>query len=368
MRYPFVAALIIAVALAAIAAFVYWRFKKPAVSAAAGGKRAAHTTSARSSATFKSAMTTRLVACIAAFALAFAGIVSAALVAARPAKSADYDSLPSRKDIMLCLDVSGSLCGQNRAIVNVMKDAVKGLEGERIGITVFNVSSMVDVPLTDDYAYLEEKLDELDRYLKYQEMVVFDNYDIGSMLSMTDEDYEIISYYSAGISQGPEEKGSSLVGEGLATALYSLPYLEEQERTRIIVLSTDNEQLDGEMPAVIELPEAAEACMKTGVEVVALFPAGQNDAARRAIGLDPRDPADETELRRAVEATGGAVYNVDSANPARDIVAAIDKVERKGQSSSSGTVHVVYDKPQLFITVLIVIVAACACIRAVTRT
>ena len=352
MRYPFVAALIIAVALAAIAAFVYWRFKKPAVSAAAGGKRAAHTTSARSSATFKSAMTTRLVACIAAFALAFAGIVSAALVAARPAKSADYDSLPSRKDIMLCLDVSGSLCGQNRAIVNVMKDAVKGLEGE----------------LTDDYAYLEEKLDELDRYLKYQEMVVFDNYDIGSMLSMTDEDYEIISYYSAGISQGPEEKGSSLVGEGLATALYSLPYLEEQERTRIIVLSTDNEQLDGEMPAVIELPEAAEACMKTGVEVVALFPAGQNDAARRAIGLDPRDPADETELRRAVEATGGAVYNVDSANPARDIVAAIDKVERKGQSSSSGTVHVVYDKPQLFITVLIVIVAACACIRAVTRT
>ena len=367
MRYPVLAVFIIAVALACVAGFIYWWRKKPAVSATSGGKRAAHTSAARSSAQFKSAMSTRFVACVVAAVLAFAGIISAAVVAGRPSKSADYDTLPSRKDIMLCLDVSGSLCGQNRAIVKVMKEAVKGLEGERIGITVFNVSSMVDVPLTDDYAYLEEKLDELDLYLAYQEMIVFDNYGIVQALNTTEEELEIISYYSQGISQGPEEKGSSLVGEGLATALYSLPYLEEQERTRIIVLSTDNEQLDGEIPAVIDLPEAAESCMKTGVEVVALFPSGQTDAARQAIGLDPRDPADEVNLRQAVEATGGALYDVDSANPARDIVAAIDKVERKGQSSSSGTVHVVYDKPQIFITALILIVAACAVVRAVVR-
>ena len=158
MRYPVLAVFIIAVALACVAGFIYWWRKKPAVSATSGGKRAAHTSAARSSAQFKSAMSTRLIACVVAAALAFAGIISAAVVAGRPSKSADYDTLPSRKDIMLCLDVSGSLCGQNRAIVKVMKEAVKGLEGERIGITVFNVSSMVDVPLTDDYAYLEEKL------------------------------------------------------------------------------------------------------------------------------------------------------------------------------------------------------------------
>ena len=65
------------------------------------------------------------------------------------------------RDIILCMDVSSSVNNLNAELVDTYKEIVSQLQGERFGISVFNTSSYLLVPLTDDYDYILEVLDIL---------------------------------------------------------------------------------------------------------------------------------------------------------------------------------------------------------------
>jgi valyl-tRNA synthetase len=103
-------------------------------------------------------------------------LVGASLAVARPCETFTEEGEEHKRDIFLCLDVSYSIFSQNEMLVSSLKDFVRGLDGERFGISIFNSSSVVYVPMTDDYEYVISMLDELERYFKMQIVEVNDLY------------------------------------------------------------------------------------------------------------------------------------------------------------------------------------------------
>ena len=253
-------------------------------------------------------------------------IVSSLFLIARPYRTDDVYSGVKKRDIILCLDVSYSLYDLNYEITDYLKEVVKGLEGDRIGINIFNTSTVTYVPLTDDYEYCLQKLDELSEYFalqkEYQEKFGDYTYIPDELMDEYKELALKLDYYDAGTLYNSRSKGSSLVGEGLGTALYTFPYLGESDRTRVIIMCTDNE-LNDFKAQIIELDEAAKACAQNGVTVFGIFP-------REEVFYSPEEydyDSCKKEFQDAVESTGGKFYIRTENQAVSEIVKDIQKQE-----------------------------------------
>ena len=81
-------------------------------------------------------------------------------ILARPFKTSKTVKEIHNRDIFLCLDTSGSMYEVDLEVCEKLKDFVKGLKGERFGITIFNCQTVTLVPLTTDYDYVIDVLDQ----------------------------------------------------------------------------------------------------------------------------------------------------------------------------------------------------------------
>ena len=117
-------------------------------------------------------------------------------------------------------------------------------------------------------------------------------------------------------------KGSSLIGEGLASCLYSFPSLGDEERTRAIIMATDNAQENISTP-LVELKEACELCRKNDVTVFAIFP----DRETFNKGNNRDYDADKSDLRNNIAVTGGEYYEQSANLTTEDIVKDIQRQE-----------------------------------------
>ena len=98
-------------------------------------------------------------------------LVSSLVLVARPAKKETVNNGTKKRDIFLCMDVSYSLYELNYELADYLEQVVSELKGDRFGITIFNTSSVVFVPMTDDYDYVVTRLEELKEYFeKKQEL------------------------------------------------------------------------------------------------------------------------------------------------------------------------------------------------------
>ncbi len=295
-----------------------------------GGVKAANTGRIRNSKLYKSLNTRYRVLTVIMLAGIVGSIVASLFLAARPYKTDDVVSGVKKRDIILNLDVSYSLYDLNSEITDYLKGVVAGLQGDRFGINIFNTSSVTYVPLTDDYDYVIERLDELNEYFTWQKEYYEDfvlKYDDFSYMSEEEvERYtelnEMLDYFEAGTLYNNYSKGSSLIGEGLGTALYSFPYLGNSERTRVIIMSTDNE-LNAFGREVLNLQEAANYCKKNNVTVFGIFPSEEKF-------YDPQTynyASCLSEFKSAVELTGGKFYVRTNTQPVSEIVQDIQKQE-----------------------------------------
>lgn len=169
------------------------------------------------------------------------------------------------RDILIGLDISTSECKVNLEFAKKMRKALKNLEGDRIGIVIFNTSPVVYCPLTDDYDYIDECL----KTVEEQSKIVSDN---NGMLpfSIDKEGQESREFWSGGVLANNEEKGSSLVGDGLAGTVFSFPDLKEnKDRTRILLFATDN-AVEG--TETVSLDDACGLCKKYGINFYAYCP------------------------------------------------------------------------------------------------
>ncbi len=250
-------------------------------------------------------------------------IVSSLFLIARPYKVQTIKSGVQKRDIFLCMDVSYSLYELNYELTDYLEQVVSELKGDRFGITIFNTSSVVYVPMTDDYDYVVTRLEELKEYFnlqkEYYDIVGEDEFLNFDSEEEQDRYYDIsakLSYIEAGTLVNNSYRGSSLIGEGLGSCLYSFPSIGDSTRTRVIIFATDNAN-SSMVKEIPELDEAAKLCKKNDVTVFAIFPS--EDA--HYYMYDNDDYAGfQKELTDAVQTTGGELYVQSTEDTVSEIV------------------------------------------------
>jgi hypothetical protein len=260
-------------------------------------------------------------------------LVSAVAAAARPVELTTIRPEQRNRDIMLCLDSSGSMSSADSAVVEVFGLLAKEFDGERLGLTIFDSRAVQVFPLTDDYEYVQEQL----KVAK----AAFDG-DPGS----------------AGFLDGTwSGRGSSLIGDGLASCVSGFPPADaggggtasaanepggadatNTRRSRSVVLATDN-YLSGD--PIFTLEQAGALSQERGVRVYALNP-GDFD-----YGPGPGQPG--ARLRATAEASGGAYYPLDTPDAVSDIVRRVQDTEAAAMQGAPRAV--VSDLPDVPLTV-----------------
>ena len=96
-------------------------------------------------------------------------IAASLLLAARPYKRDTVRDDVNRRDIFLCMDISSSSANGCSKLVKEVEELVQGLNGDQIGISLFNTSSVQYVPVTDDYDFALQRLQELEKYFEAEE-------------------------------------------------------------------------------------------------------------------------------------------------------------------------------------------------------
>lgn len=233
------------------------------------------------------------------FCFALIGVFLAFILLARPIHTEIIDEEKYQRDIILCLDISTSVDEVNMNLIKELKETVKELQGERFGVVIFNTSPVQLIPLTDDYEFVIEQLDTIQKGLEKRLSGVF--------TSFGDDSY-YDQYISAGTLVGNEERGSSLIADGLASCVYDFSELEK-ERTRVVIFATDN---DPQGECYVTLAEAATLCRDNNITVY-------------GIGTELMNGSQEAELRMAVESTGGKFYLEEESGSFKDIVTEIQK-------------------------------------------
>ncbi|MEH0108968.1 VWA domain-containing protein [Tersicoccus sp. MR15.9] len=227
----------------------------------------------------------------AGLALVLGLIVVLGVAAARPASTSALDPQKKNRDIILCMDVSGSMLSFNAEVVDVFERLARGFNGERIGMVIFNSSAVQVFPLTDDYDFVAEQLATA-----------------GKAFDFSSSDIE----FFAGTFTG---SGSSLIGDGLATCVNSFDQ-KGQPRTRSIVLSTDN-RLAGR--PLYTITEAATLAKQAGIRVYGLNPA--------QFGLGTARDRASAQMQQAIESTDGDYYAIDDADAVAQIIARVQSRE-----------------------------------------
>lgn len=261
--------------------------------------------------TYRILCTLLITSCIVAMAVSF-------FLMARPYKKVVTEKEVYSRDIILCLDISYSVDELNLELVENLKDTVSNLKGERFGIVIFNASAVLLSPLTDDYDYIIDTLDQLKESISYR--ISADNFD-GSYDIGDDNWLYLNNYIIDGTLVGADERGSSLIGDGLATSVYDFPDLDEEERTRIIIFSTDN---DLEGTPIVTLNQAADICKK-------------NDVVVFGIGTTQMYDENKAEMESAVAKTGGTFYLQEESGTVQHIV---DEIEKKGKHLVKGKTEI----------------------------
>ncbi len=240
---------------------------------------------------------TRYRALLAAVAASAALLVIASVgLASRPASRELVYPEASNRDIVLCLDVSGSMIDFDAEIVEVFGELASRFDGERISLVVFNASAVTYFPLTSDYDYIRQQLDR-----------------IGEQFAEDDADYFAGTFFG---------DGSSLIGDGLASCTERFDTLEA-DRSRSIILATDNLVVGA---PVFTLAEAGELATSRGIRVYGVNPGDQSSREYLDAFAD--------EFEAVVTDTGGSYYAL--ADPGA-IPSIVDSISAEQAALAQGT-------------------------------
>lgn len=218
--------------------------------------------------------------------------VSLLFAAARPVT--ERVSIPEQlnRDIILCLDVSGSMLETDEAVVGVFAKLVDSFKGERIGLTIFDSSAITVFPLTDDYDFVAQELTAAQK-----------------ALAPNSTSYD----FFAGTFEAP---GSSLIGDGLANCINAFPSVGQSDRSRSIIFATDN-LLAGK--PIFSLAEATTLAQKAKIRVYSLNP---ND-----FGLKGFIGEAAEGLQKTSNATQGAYFALENESAVPGIVQKVQATE-----------------------------------------
>ena len=273
-----------------------------------------------------------------------ANILLSGFLMARPYETKTTTIETYNRDIILCLDISTTVDELNAELIDKLIDVVEDLDGQKFGIVIFNTTPVLICPLTTDYEYVVDTLEKIKTALEMRT----DYYD--GKIGYSEEYAEYDAFISNGTLIGNEDRGSSIIGDGLAAASLDFNNIEEDpDRTRIIIFSTDND-LQGD--EIITLPQAGKMCEEKGIIVY-------------GIGTEYMNNGDRNEMKQTVEGTGGKFFYGESDSAVRDIVSEIeDQVETVDDVQYEITET---DKPEIPYFLLLMSVAAMILLAFITK-
>jgi len=217
---------------------------------------------------------------------------------ARPSTvSSDREYQTNGVDIMIALDISGSMLAEdfqpeNRIFVAKQEATkfIQGRENDRIGLVVFSKKAFTQCPLTLDYRILTELLSE--------------------------------------IRVGMIADGTA-IGMGIATAVNRLR--DSNAKSKVIILLTDGENNAGNIDPIT----AAELAKSFGIKIYAIgvgkggmvpFPVDDPLFGKRYVQVNV--DIDETTLKRIADITGGLFFRARDTASLSEIYERINKLEK----------------------------------------
>lgn len=215
-------------------------------------------------------------------------VLSTSALAARPLRHASAPPVLDNRDIMLCLDVSGSMVEYNDSILDRFAELVAGFEGERIAMTIFNASAVPAFPLTTDHRFVTEE------FARFQQ--TFAERGIDAL---------------AGTLEGD---GTSIVPDGIASCALGLPAAPDG-RSRAMIVTTDN-IVEG--AAALSMTEVTALLIQRDIRAYVVFPLFSFEQDRPAV----------EEMRSMAIESGGQFFGTENPTAVASIVAEVEAMER----------------------------------------
>lgn len=223
-------------------------------------------------------------------------VVSLIVALARPQIRNDEQLINGEGiDIMLCLDISGSMLAQDftpsrmEAAKNVASEFIDNRPTDRIGLVIFSGESFTMCPLTSDRTVLKSQL--------------------------------------ANVQSGLLEDGTA-IGSGLATCVDRLR--SSTSKSKVIILLTDGENNGG----LIDPNTAKEMAKAYGIRVYTIGMGTEGFAnvpiqtATGVIMQKEKVSIDEKLLTQIANETGGKYYRATDNESLHNIYSDIDKLEK----------------------------------------
>ena len=248
--------------------------------------------------------------------LRFVAILCLIIAVARPGRGIHYSTVKNLGiDIMVALDVSGSMMGEdfqpkNRLAVakEVVKDFIDRRTSDRIGMVVFAGDSYLQCPLTSEHDMIKDLVDEVD--------------------------FNMVT-----------EQGTAI---GDAISLSASRMMESKAKSKIILLITDGVSNQGR----IDPGTATEACRELGIKIYSVgigkngkvpYPGGPFGSQWINNQFDP------TVLEDASKKTGGRFYRATSSGVLWENIRDIDMLEKSEVDLK--IYHEFHDKFQIFLVI-----------------
>lgn len=258
---------------------------------------------------------------------AIAGVCSLCVAAAgslvlvsRPAHTATTSVSRHSRDIILCLDVSGSALPFDRQVMAAYRELVTHFRTERIGMSIFNSTSRTVFPLTNDYRLVKNQLD-------HAVSVLSKVTDQKSIDSMSQKDYQAVSDWLEGTQN--RHDATSLIGDGLVgceTMLPNFTVTAKKKQARLapasIVFATDN-MLSG--TPIYTLQKALQLATLNSITVDALYTGPVSSTSS----------AQATSLRTQIAANNGTFRTQADADSVAALVSSIENQQVKAAQHES---------------------------------
>lgn len=217
------------------------------------------------------------------------GLLASVLLTARPANVSLVMPTEQNRDIMLCLDASGSVLREDTTLIDRFSTLVKSFSGQRFGLTLFNSSAVTVIPLNDNYKLISQELQTEAQAFKTQKGNTFTQLTNGTLVGF--------------------DSGTSLVGDGLTSCIQHMDP-NVKNRSQSILLATDNE-VNG--TPLVSMIQAAVMARQRNIHVYALDP-GVSDS---------KLASDHPQLKTITAQTGGGYFQLSDPNAISSIIDAI---------------------------------------------
>jgi Ca-activated chloride channel family protein len=251
------------------------------------------------------------------------GLLASIILTARPANISNINPEQKNRDIMLCLDVSGSVLKTDTAIINRFSALTNNFNGQRFGLTLFNSSAVTTIPLNDNYRLINQQLKSTGQAFQSQTGDTFARLTNGTLAGF--------------------ESGTSLASDGLASCVLHLG-ASAQNRSRSIILATDNE-VNG--TPIVGMVQSIALAKDSNIQVFVIDPGVS----------DPNLIGDHGQLKIVASETDGGYYQLSESDTVKSIVDAIAKQKTARFIGSSQPAVNDIPKPFLYIAVICIIIS-----------